>query len=306
MLPGRSYLLKIGATHGAGAGHRAQAPHRRQHAGASSPPRRWRSTRSASAISRRRRRSPSTPIATITSTGAFILIDRQHQRDGGGRHDRAWPAPRHQRPSARASTVDREAHAALKHQKPAILWFTGLSGAGKSTIANLVEQKLHARGVHTATARRRQCPPRPQQGSRLHRRRPRREHPPRRRGGAADDRRRPDRADARSSRRSAPSGGWRARSRRRASSWRSSSTRRSRLRSRAIPRASTSARSPARSRISPASTSPMKRRRRRSLFSNPAKKRPRRSPIASSRRLNNAGSWRGCREGGSQRQDLVA
>ena len=46
--------------------------------------------------------------------------------------------------------VDYEAHAALKHKKPAILWFTGLSGAGKSTIANLVEAKLHARGVHTA------------------------------------------------------------------------------------------------------------------------------------------------------------
>jgi bifunctional enzyme CysN/CysC len=47
-------------------------------------------------------------------------------------------------------TVTREAHARLKHQKPAILWFTGLSGAGKSSIANLVETKLHTRGVHTA------------------------------------------------------------------------------------------------------------------------------------------------------------
>ena len=46
--------------------------------------------------------------------------------------------------------VSREAHAAIKHQRPAILWFTGLSGAGKSTIANLVESKLMARGVHTA------------------------------------------------------------------------------------------------------------------------------------------------------------
>ena len=48
------------------------------------------------------------------------------------------------------ATVGREAHAALKHQKPAILWFTGLSGAGKSTIANLVEAKVHVRGVHDA------------------------------------------------------------------------------------------------------------------------------------------------------------
>jgi bifunctional enzyme CysN/CysC len=45
--------------------------------------------------------------------------------------------------------VSRETHAVLKGQKPAVLWFTGLSGAGKSTIANLVEQKLVARGRHT-------------------------------------------------------------------------------------------------------------------------------------------------------------
>jgi bifunctional enzyme CysN/CysC len=45
--------------------------------------------------------------------------------------------------------VSRETHATLKRQRPAVLWFTGLSGAGKSTIANLVEQKLVARGRHT-------------------------------------------------------------------------------------------------------------------------------------------------------------
>ena len=45
--------------------------------------------------------------------------------------------------------VSRDTHAGLKGQKPAVLWFTGLSGAGKSTIANLVEKKLAARGRHT-------------------------------------------------------------------------------------------------------------------------------------------------------------
>src|SRR5690348_1116801 len=45
--------------------------------------------------------------------------------------------------------ISRETHAMLKGQKPAVLWFTGLSGAGKSTIANLVEKKLVARGRHT-------------------------------------------------------------------------------------------------------------------------------------------------------------
>jgi bifunctional enzyme CysN/CysC len=45
--------------------------------------------------------------------------------------------------------VDKHAQAALKQQRPAVVWFTGLSGAGKSTIANLVQQQLHAIGRHT-------------------------------------------------------------------------------------------------------------------------------------------------------------
>jgi bifunctional enzyme CysN/CysC len=45
--------------------------------------------------------------------------------------------------------VDREAHARLMHQHPRLLWFTGLSGAGKSAIANLVQKKLYALGKHT-------------------------------------------------------------------------------------------------------------------------------------------------------------
>jgi bifunctional enzyme CysN/CysC len=48
-----------------------------------------------------------------------------------------------------ALDVSRETHAKLKGQKPAVLWFTGLSGAGKSTIANLVEKRLSAIGRHT-------------------------------------------------------------------------------------------------------------------------------------------------------------
>ncbi len=48
-----------------------------------------------------------------------------------------------------ALDIDREARAAQKDQRPALLWFTGLSGSGKSTIANLVEKRLHAMGKHT-------------------------------------------------------------------------------------------------------------------------------------------------------------
>jgi len=46
-------------------------------------------------------------------------------------------------------TVDKAARAALNGQKPCVLWFTGLSGAGKSTVADLVEQRLHALGKRT-------------------------------------------------------------------------------------------------------------------------------------------------------------
>jgi bifunctional enzyme CysN/CysC len=45
--------------------------------------------------------------------------------------------------------IDRDAHARLKHQHPRLLWFTGLSGAGKSSIANLVQKKLYALGKHS-------------------------------------------------------------------------------------------------------------------------------------------------------------
>jgi bifunctional enzyme CysN/CysC len=46
-------------------------------------------------------------------------------------------------------SVTKQDRARIKHHRPAVLWFTGLSGAGKSTIANLVEARLHAHGVHT-------------------------------------------------------------------------------------------------------------------------------------------------------------
>lgn len=46
-------------------------------------------------------------------------------------------------------TIDKQSRSTLKDQKPCVLWFTGLSGSGKSTIANLVEKKLHSLGKHT-------------------------------------------------------------------------------------------------------------------------------------------------------------
>ncbi len=80
--------------------------------------------------------------------GGFIVIDRQSNATVGvGMIDFAL------RRSANISwhelSVDRDARAAMKGQRPTVLWFTGLSGSGKSTIANLVERKLHAAGRHT-------------------------------------------------------------------------------------------------------------------------------------------------------------
>ena len=82
------------------------------------------------------------------STGAFILVDRStNETAAAGMIDFALrrAANIHQQKLA----VGKSSRAALKHHKPAVLWFTGLPGSGKSTIANLVEAGLNARGVHT-------------------------------------------------------------------------------------------------------------------------------------------------------------
>jgi bifunctional enzyme CysN/CysC len=88
------------------------------------------------------------PFAENRATGTFILIDRLTNRtvaagliaDAARRADNIhW----------QALQVDKAARAALKAQKPAVYWFTGLSGSGKSTIAGLLEKRLHAAGRHT-------------------------------------------------------------------------------------------------------------------------------------------------------------
>ncbi|MHA6963905.1 sulfate adenylyltransferase subunit CysN [Zobellella denitrificans] len=81
-------------------------------------------------------------------TGGFILIDRLSNTTvaAGMLH---FALRRSQNIHFQHVDVDKEARALAKGQKPAVLWFTGLSGAGKSTIANLVEKKLHAQGRHT-------------------------------------------------------------------------------------------------------------------------------------------------------------
>jgi bifunctional enzyme CysN/CysC len=90
------------------------------------------------------------PYADNKDMGGFILIDRMTNATVGAGMIR-FALRRADNIHWQALEVDRKAHAALKGQKPAVLWFTGLSGAGKSTIANLVEKKLHDQGRHTYT-----------------------------------------------------------------------------------------------------------------------------------------------------------
>jgi bifunctional enzyme CysN/CysC len=80
-------------------------------------------------------------------TGAFILIDRiSNATLGAGVID--FGLRRAQNLSWQSFDVNRGVRAEMKGQKPAIVWFTGLSGSGKSTVANLVEKKLSAEGRH--------------------------------------------------------------------------------------------------------------------------------------------------------------
>ncbi len=88
------------------------------------------------------------PYAESRALGGFILIDKiSNATVAAGMLN--FSLRRAQNVHWQALDVTREAHARMKGQSPAVLWFTGLSGSGKSTIANLVEKKLHALGKHT-------------------------------------------------------------------------------------------------------------------------------------------------------------
>jgi bifunctional enzyme CysN/CysC len=80
--------------------------------------------------------------------GGFILIDRVNNATVGAGLIH-FALRRAQNVHWQALDVTRESRARIKGQNPAVVWFTGLSGAGKSTIANLVEKRLHAMGRHT-------------------------------------------------------------------------------------------------------------------------------------------------------------
>ncbi len=88
------------------------------------------------------------PYEDNRKTGAFIIIDRfTNHTVGAGMI--AFGLRRGTNIHWQPLLIGKAERAALNKQRPAIVWFTGLSGAGKSTVANIVEQRLHARGHHT-------------------------------------------------------------------------------------------------------------------------------------------------------------
>ena len=80
--------------------------------------------------------------------GGFILIDKiSNATVAAGMIN--FSLRRAQNVHWQTTDITRDMHASMKNQRPAVLWFTGLSGSGKSTIANLVEKKLHRMNRHT-------------------------------------------------------------------------------------------------------------------------------------------------------------
>ncbi|MFP5487636.1 MAG: sulfate adenylyltransferase subunit CysN [Acidimicrobiia bacterium] len=91
---------------------------------------------------------PFDPYTDNRDTGGFVIIDKLTQNTVGAgllhfalrrSHNIHWQEVR----------VDKDARAAMNLHRPGVVWFTGLSGSGKSTIANIVESKLHTAGVRT-------------------------------------------------------------------------------------------------------------------------------------------------------------
>jgi bifunctional enzyme CysN/CysC len=91
---------------------------------------------------------PFTPYVENKRLGAFIVIDKLTNETVGAALIR-FALRRSANVHWQALEITKIARAEIKHQQPRCLWFTGLSGSGKSTIANLLEKRLHAEGKHT-------------------------------------------------------------------------------------------------------------------------------------------------------------
>jgi bifunctional enzyme CysN/CysC len=147
MLPGRPYWLKIGAQTVT-----ATVQHPKYQVSVNTMEHLATTTLELNAIGvaniHTDRQIPFEPYADNRNLGGFILIDKMSNSTvaAGMIH---FALRRAENVHWQATDITREHHAVLKNQKPAVLWLTGLSGAGKSTIANLVEKKLARMNRHT-------------------------------------------------------------------------------------------------------------------------------------------------------------
>ena len=88
------------------------------------------------------------PFEENSQLGSFIVIDRlSNETVGAGTFE--FGLHRADNVHWQAMDIDKLSRSDVKGQKPKVIWFTGLSGSGKSTVANIVEQKLHLKGKHT-------------------------------------------------------------------------------------------------------------------------------------------------------------
>ncbi|MET0391128.1 MAG: adenylyl-sulfate kinase, partial [Polyangiales bacterium] len=147
LLPGRSYWLKLGSQTASATVH---------------PPKYRVSVNSMEKLSARTLDLNAIGVANIATDraiafepytdnrelGGFILIDKlTHATVAAGMIH--FALRRAENVHWQEVEISRDYHASSKHQKPAVLWLTGLSGAGKSSLANLVEKKLASLGKHT-------------------------------------------------------------------------------------------------------------------------------------------------------------
>ena len=149
MLPGRQYLMRIGHLWTAASvttlRHRVE-PNTLEHLAAT----RLSLNEIGFCHLATARPVPLDPYAENRATGSFILVDRFTNRTAGAGMI-AFPLRRATDIHPETFAVDKAARGRLLRQAPRVVWFTGLSGSGKSTIARLVEQALHREGCLTYT-----------------------------------------------------------------------------------------------------------------------------------------------------------
>jgi bifunctional enzyme CysN/CysC len=149
LLPGRPYLMKLGSTAAT-----CSVTHIKHGINVNTLQRTPATTLAVNDIAVANiatdRRLPFDPYQANRESGGFVLIDRlTNATVGAGLID--FALRRSDNIHWQALDVTKEARVAIKGHRPGVVWFTGISGAGKSTIANALERRLHALGCHTAT-----------------------------------------------------------------------------------------------------------------------------------------------------------